>query len=68
MNKKPDLLILRSGFSFKAVIPNGEPIRGIAQLVKPNGGFSTIIQAGDTTYSWDGTATGFTEIAGAVIK
>ena len=62
MNKKPDLLTLRSGFSIKAVVPNGEPIRGIAQMVKPNGELSTIIQAGDTTYSWDGTATGFTEI------
>ena len=56
------VLAPRRGLALRATAPNGEPIRGIAQLVKQDGTLSTIIQAGGTVYSWDGTATGFTEV------
>lgn len=52
----------RQGFTNRATAPNGEPVYMIAQLVKNDGTLSTIIQAGGTIYSWDGTATGFTEV------
>ena len=53
----------RTGLSVIATVPNGEPIRGIAQLIGADGNLSTIVQAGGTVYSWDGTATGFKEVA-----
>ena len=56
------VLAPRQGLAIRATAPNGEPIRGIAQLVKQDGTLSTIVQAGGTVYSWDGTATGFIEI------
>ena len=56
------VLAPRQGLAIRATAPNGEPIRGIAQLVKQDGTLSTIIQAGGTVYSWDGTAAGFTEV------
>ena len=60
--------VLRSGLSLMATVPNGEPIKGIAQLIGQDGKTSTIVQAGGTFYSWDCTATGFTVIAGEMIK
>ena len=56
------VLAPREGLAIRATAPNGEPIRGIAQLVKQDGTLSTIIQAGGTVYSWDGTSTGFIEV------
>ncbi|KKK51712.1 hypothetical protein LCGC14_3112210, partial [marine sediment metagenome] len=56
------VLAPRQGIILRAVAPNGEPSRGIAQLVKQDGTISTIIQAGGTVFSWDGTDTGFIEV------
>jgi len=43
----------RKPFDLVATATNGSPIRGFAQLVRPNGLTSTLIQAGDTMYEWD---------------
>ncbi len=61
LNFQSSVLAPRQGFSLVAVAPNGEPIRGIIQLVKPDGTLSTIVQAGGTVFAWDG-ADGFTEV------
>ena len=52
----------RQGLILRAIAPNNEPIRGIAQLITSDGTISTIVQAGATVFSWDGTADGFTEV------
>ena len=56
------VLAPRKGLVNRATAPNGEPVRGIAQLITNTGTISTIIQAGGTVFSWDGTTTGFTEV------
>lgn len=54
----------RDGFALKGTAPNAAEIRGYAQLEKADGTLSTLIQAGNTVYEWDGLAT-FTSV-GAV--
>jgi hypothetical protein len=49
----------RQPFDLIGTVPNGAEIRGGGSLVKSDGTISTIIQAGDTVYEWDG-ADGFT--------
>ncbi len=62
LNFQSSVLAGRKQFGIIAIAPNGQPIRGMAQLVKQDGTLSTIIQAGGTVFSWDGTPAGFTEI------
>lgn len=50
-------LIRRRPFDLMATTPNSESINGFAQLVRPNGTVSTLVQAGGNVYSWDGDAT-----------
>ena len=47
----------RRGFDLAATAPNGQEIRGFAQLVKRDGTISTLVQAGTVVYSWDGSTT-----------
>ena len=61
LNFQSAVLKGRQQIGIVAIPPNGEPIRGIAQLVKPDGTLSTIIQAGSIVYAWDG-ANEFTEV------
>ncbi len=61
LNFQSSVLTRRQQIGVIAAPPNGEPIRGIAQLVKPDGSLSTIIQAGSIVYAWDG-ANEFTEV------
>jgi len=51
----------RDAFGLKGTATNGGEIRGYAQLEKADGTLTTLIQAGDTMYLWDGT-TGFTSV------
>jgi hypothetical protein len=52
----------RAPFDLVATATNGEQINGYAQLAKADGTYSTLIQAGNTVYEWDGSATGFTVV------
>ncbi len=52
----------RNRLQLAATAPNGQEIRGWAQLEKFDGTISSLIQAGDTVYVWDGTASGFTSV------
>jgi len=51
----------RKSFSLVGTATNAAEIRGFAQLVSEDGTISTLIQAGNTVYSWDGT-TNFTSV------
>lgn len=51
----------RKAFDLSATAPNAGEIRGYAQLVKQDGTVSTLIQAGNTVYSWDHQST-FTSV------
>ncbi|KKL71410.1 hypothetical protein LCGC14_2095160, partial [marine sediment metagenome] len=62
LNFQSAVLAPRDQFGVVAIAPNGQPIYMISQLVKLDGTLSTIIQAGGTVYSWDGTPAGFTEV------
>ena len=61
----------RKPFQLMGTATNAEDIRGFAQLRKADGTLSTLIQAGDTVYSWDGAST-FTSVgtvkAGAKLR
>lgn len=46
----------RKPFELMGTATNAKDIRGYAQLRKADGSLSTLIQSGDTVYSWDGTA------------
>ena len=52
----------RAPFDLVATATNGEQINGYAQLAKADATYSTLIQAGNTVYEWDGSATGFTVV------
>lgn len=54
-------LIKRRAFEKVATTPNAREIRGFAQLIKKSGAITTLVQSGDTVYSWDG-ATSFTSV------
>ena len=45
-----------------ATVPNGEPVKGGAQLKRADGTISTLIQGGGTVYEWDGSSSGFTSV------
>ena len=45
----------RSPFDSVGTATNAQEIRGFLQLVKRTGTQTTLVQAGDTVYSWDGT-------------
>lgn len=51
----------RKPFKKVGTVPNTSEISGFAQLHKQDGTLSTLIQAQDKVYSWDGTT--FTEVA-----
>lgn len=51
----------RKPFAKVGTVPNTSEITGYAQLHKQDGTLSTLIQAQDKVYSWDGTT--FTEVA-----
>lgn len=51
----------RKTFSLVSTTPNAAEIRGFAQLVSDDGNISTLIQAGNTVFSWDG-GTNFTSV------
>jgi len=46
----------RKPFDSMGTATNASDIRGIVQLIKNDGTETTIIQAGDTVYDWDGAA------------
>lgn len=46
----------RPPFDLIGQVPNGAEIRGGGSLLKADGTVSTLIQAGDTVYEWDGQA------------
>lgn len=60
---EPQFLALtpRKPFDLVGTAPNGGSIRGYAQLCDCAKGLTTLIQARDKIYSWDGS-TGFTEV------
>lgn len=51
----------RKPFNLAATATNGERINGFAQLLDSNNTLTTLIQAGNTVYLWDGETT-FTEV------
>jgi hypothetical protein len=51
----------RKAFDLVATAPNGGEILGYAQLIKRDGTISTLIQAGNTVYTWD-HASAFTSV------
>lgn len=51
----------RPAFDLVATATNAGSINGFAQLIKQDGTISTLVQAGDTVYSWDGDQT-FTSV------
>lgn len=52
----------REPFDLVGTAPNGGRINGFAQLLKSDGTTSTLVQAHDTVYEWDGTTNGFTNV------
>lgn len=53
----------RPAIDLVGTAPYANGIRGFAQLEKIDGTLSTLIQAGDGVFEWDGTADGFTFVA-----
>ena len=51
----------RRAFELISTAPNGQAIKGYAQLIRRDGTITTLIQAGTVVYNWDG-ATGFTQV------
>lgn len=50
-------LIPRGPFDLKGTTPNAAEVMGILQLVKRDDTQTTLVQAGDTVYKWDGAST-----------
>jgi len=48
--------IPRNPFDLEGTTPNAAEIRGMGQLQKADGTISTLVQAGDTVYEWDGSS------------
>lgn len=44
----------RKPFDFLATVPNGQEVRGFAELLKSDGAVSMLVQGGTTVYEWDG--------------
>jgi len=51
----------RPPFDLIGQVPNGQEIRGGGSLLKSDGTVSTLVQAGDTVFEWDGITT-FTSV------
>lgn len=51
-----DLFSRRAPFELMGTAPNAEPMNGFAKLVKQDGTISTLAQAGNTVYEWDGSS------------
>jgi hypothetical protein len=51
----------RKPFDLKGTATNGDPIRGFIQLIKKDGTETTLVQAGNDVYLWDG-ASSFTSV------
>lgn len=51
----------RDSFDLEGATQNASELRGLGQLQKADGTISTLVQAGDTVYSWDGSS--FTSVA-----
>lgn len=47
----------RPAFDLKGTAPNGSEVNGIMQLIKRDDTLTTLIQAGDIVYSWNGSST-----------
>lgn len=58
----------RDPFDLLGTAPNGAEIRGGAQLQKSDGTISTLIQAGDTVYSFNGTTFAFVATVNPLAK
>ncbi len=50
-------LVRRRPFDLVSPVPNGESVNGFAQLIRPEGTVSTLVQAGGNVYEWDGATT-----------
>ena len=61
LSKDRNALIPRGPFDLVATAPNAGDIRGIIQLIKRDATETTLIQAGNILYSWDG-ASSFTNV------
>lgn len=51
----------RAPFDLVGTVPNGQPIRGGASLLTTGGVVTTLFQAGNTVYQWNGHST-FTSV------
>lgn len=60
LTQNSNIMKPRGPLEIVGTAPNGEEIRGFAQLQKQDGTLSTLVQAGTGLYEWDGTASGFT--------
>ncbi len=49
-------LVPRKPFDLKGTATNASPVNGFLQLVKRDNSETTLVQAGDTVYLWDGAA------------
>lgn len=49
----------RKPYDLVGTVPNKAPVKGYAQLLNADGTTSTLIQAANTVYKWDGTSAGF---------
>lgn len=47
----------RKAFSLLGTAPNGSPTSGLIQLIKNDDTETTLVQAGNTVYLWDGSST-----------
>ncbi len=47
----------RRPFALRGAVPSGRDIRGFAQVVQQDGTISSLIQAGEDVYTWDGGST-----------
>lgn len=56
LSKNTNALIPRKPFDLKGTATNAGDIRGILQLVKRNDSQTTLVQAGNVLYEWDGAA------------
>lgn len=59
LSKDSNALIPRKPYDLKGTATNAGDIRGIMQLINRAGTVTSLVQAGNVLYSWDG-ATGFT--------
>lgn len=61
LSKDRNALIQRAPFDLKGTATNAGDVRGILQLIKRDDSETTLIQAGNVLYSWDGAAS-FTSV------